>query len=103
GLDRVAGRAPYPPTATTAPSTNMPSTVTASTGPPDVSYAPAGTPSGKNGEQMVHTVAGMIARCKGGGHDQSTVLVAWGRVYNQTWLIAAAPPRPGEKGFCWAH
>jgi hypothetical protein len=111
GLDRVAGRAPYPPTATTAPATNMPSTVTASTGPPDVSSAPgprrverpAGTPSGKNGKQMVHTVAGMVARCNGGGHDQPTVLVAWGRVYNQTWLIAAAPPRPGEKGFCWAH
>jgi len=101
GVDRLAGPAPLAPTATT----------TASTTPPDVSITPdpgkverpAGSPPGRAGEQMVRDVATAVAECRGGPPDPPTVLVAWGRGHDQTWLVAAAPPHPGEKGLCWAN
>lgn len=100
GLDRLAGPAPLVPTATT----------TASTSPPDVSIIPdpgevqrpAGSPPGEVGEQMVRDVASAVAECRGGPPDPPTVLVAWGKGHDRTWLIAAAPPQPGEEGLCWA-
>jgi hypothetical protein len=101
GLDRLAGPAPLAPTATT----------TASTSPPDVSISPdpgevqrpAGSPPGEVGEHMVRDVATAVAECRGGPPDPPTVLVAWGRGHDRTWLIAAAPPQPGEEGLCWAN
>jgi hypothetical protein len=101
GLDRLAGPAPLVPTATT----------TASTSPPDVSIPPdpgvverpAGSPPGEVGEQMVRDVASAVAECRGGPPDPPTVLVAWDKGHGQTWLIAAAPPQPGEEGLCWAN
>jgi hypothetical protein len=64
---------------------------------------PAGSPPGAVGEQMVHDVATVVADCKGSASDRPTVLVAWGEAHGRTWLIEAAPPRPGEAGFCWAN
>jgi len=101
GVDRLAGPAPLAPTATT----------TASTGPPDVSVTPdpgevqrpAGSPPGRAGEQMVRDLATAVAECRGGPPDPPTVLVAWGEGHDRTWLIAAAPPQPGEEGLCWAN
>jgi hypothetical protein len=100
GVDRLAGPAPLVPTATT----------TASTSPPDASIPPdpgevqrpAGSPPGRVGEQMVRDVASAVAECRGGPPEPPTVLVAWGRGRDRTWLIAAAPARPGEEGLCWA-
>ena len=100
GVDRLAGPAPL-----------APATTTASTTPPDVSITPdpgkverpAGSPPGRAGEQMVRDVATAVAECRGGPPDPPTVLVAWGRGHDQTWLVAAAPPHPGEKGLCWAN
>jgi hypothetical protein len=101
GVDRLAGPEPLAPTATT----------TASTSPPDVSITPdpgevqrpAGSPPGEVGEQMVRDVATAVAECRGGPPDPPTVLVAWGKGHDRTWLIAAAPPQPGEEGLCWAN
>jgi hypothetical protein len=101
GVDRLAGPEPLAPTATT----------TASTSPPDVSITPdpgevqrpAGSPPGRVGEQMVRDVATAVAECRGGPPDPPTVLVGWGKGHDRTWLIAAAPPQPGEDGLCWAN
>ena len=101
GVDRLAGPAPLAPTATT----------TASTSPPDVSITPdpgevqrpAGSPPGRAGEQMVRDVATAVAECRGGPPEPPTVLVAWGKGHDRTWLIAAAPPQPGKEGLCWAN
>jgi hypothetical protein len=101
GVDRFAGPAPLAPTATT----------TASTIPPDASVVPdpgeirrpAGSPPGRIGEQMVRDVATAVAECRGGPPEPPTVLVAWGKGHGRTWLIAAAPPQPGEEGLCWAN
>ena len=105
GVDRLAGPAPLTPTATTRPSATA-----TSTGPPDVSISPdpgevqrpAGSPPGKTGEQMVRDVATAVAECRGGPPDPPTVLVAWGKGHDRTWLITAAPPGPGEEELCWA-
>jgi hypothetical protein len=97
--DRLAG--PPPPLG--------PSATTSTSGAPDVSIVrdpgevqrPAGSPSGTTGEGMVRDVASELARCRGGDPDEK-VLVAWGKAYGQTWLIAAKPPRSGENWLCWA-
>jgi hypothetical protein len=52
---------------------------------------------------MVRDVATAVAECRGGPPQPPTVLVAWGRDHDRTWLIAAAPPRPGEEDLCWAN
>jgi hypothetical protein len=52
---------------------------------------------------MVRDVAAGLANCRGGDPDGPKVLVAWGRGHDQTWLIMAKPPRPGENWLCWVH
>jgi hypothetical protein len=81
-----------------------------STIPPDASIAdpgevqrPAGSPPGEVGEQMVQDVASAVAECQGGPSDGLTVLVAWGKDHDRTWLIVARPPRRGENWLCWAN
>jgi hypothetical protein len=105
GTDRLAGPAPLAP-----PATTRPAGVTTSTTPPAVSIAPdpgkvlrpAGSPPGKVGEQMVHDVAGAVARCEGGAPNEPVTLIAWGKAHHRYWLIAAKPQGPGEGWLCWA-
>jgi hypothetical protein len=113
GAGWFAGPAPLTPTATTRPSATTASVDSIqpdSTIPPDVSIVPdpgavqrpVGSPPGTTGQQMVHDVATAVAECRGGPPDPPTVLVAWGKGHGRTWLIEAAPPRPGEEELCWA-
>jgi hypothetical protein len=108
--DRRTGQpVPLAPPASTRPSVSTREPLP--TRPPDVSVLPdpgevelpAGSPPGKVGRQMVRDVAGELARCKGGDPDGPKVLVAWGQAHDQTWLIVAKPPRPGENWLCWGN
>ena len=113
GTDRLAGPAPLAPSATTGPSATAtrPARATTTTVPPTVSVMPVpgrvlrpvGSPPGKVGEQMVHDVAGAVARCEGGAPNEPITLVAWGKEHHRYWLIAAKPPAPGEGWLCWAN
>jgi hypothetical protein len=99
GTDRLAGPAPLAPTATTTASTSPPNASI----PPDASEVtrPAGSP--ELDEQMARDVASAVAAaCEGGAPEGSAVLVARGKAYDRTWLIAAKPPRPRENWLCWA-
>jgi hypothetical protein len=108
--DRRTGQpAPLAPSPSTRPPVSTPAPVP--TSPPDVSVmpdpgevqAPAGSPPGKVGQQMVKDVASELARCEGGDPDGPKVLVAWGKEHGRTWLILAKPPRPGENWLCWGN
>jgi hypothetical protein len=105
--DRLAGpTAPFG-----APPTSRPSEVTATSRyGPNPSYAldpgevqsPVGVPPGTVGEQMVADVASELARCRGGDPSGPKVLIAWGEALDQTWLVMAKPPQPGDKRLCWS-
>jgi hypothetical protein len=105
GTDRLAGPAPLAPSATTRRAVT-----TGSTSPPAVSIVPdpgeilrpVGSPPGKVGEQMVHDVAGAVARCEGGAPNEPITLIAWGKAHHRYWLIAAKPQGPGENWLCWS-
>jgi hypothetical protein len=110
GSDRLVSQpAPLAPPATTRPPATTASQGVPDASAPDVSISPepgevlkpAGSPPGKVGAGMVRDVASELTRCRGGDPDGPKVLVAWGRGHDQTWLIAAKPPRPGENWLCW--
>jgi hypothetical protein len=104
GADRLASRdALLRPPSTAGPSTTSQPAPDVSISPdPGEVQLPAGSPPGELGGGMVQDVASEVARCRRGGPDQPTVLVAWGQAHGRTWLIAANPTQPGRDRLCWS-